>query len=355
MTKQSIILGIESSCDETCCAIINQNGDILANVIASQASIHAPNGGVVPEVAAREHLSAMRPVITEALKQSGLTLEKINGIAATGGPGLIGGVLIGTMTAKALAFARDLPYYAINHLEGHALTARFTHKLEFPYLLLLVSGGHTQLLSINSLGQYERYGTTLDDAAGEAFDKGAKLLGLGYPGGPAIEKCAKTGNPESIKLPIPRQQYRDCHFSFSGIKTALANSVSKYSGAIPTADFAASLQATISSSLISRSEIAMERFASSAISEENKMTFVVAGGVAANKEIRKNLKSLAESKNFNMILPPLEFCTDNAAMIAWVGMEYHMIGEKTEFDFAPKPRWPLDQKASPPPGRGVRQ
>jgi len=188
MTKQSIILGIESSCDETCCAIINQNGDILANVIASPASIHAPNGGVVPEVAAREHLSAMRPVITEALKQSGLTLEKINGIAATGGPGLIGGVLIGTMTAKALAFARDLPYYAINHLEGHALTARFTHKLEFPYLLLLVSGGHTQLLSINSLGQYERYGTTLDDAAGEALDTGAKLLALGYPGGPAIEK-----------------------------------------------------------------------------------------------------------------------------------------------------------------------
>jgi len=354
MTKQSIILGIESSCDETACAIIAQDGSILGNVVASQASIHAPNGGVVPEIAAREHLTAMRPIIKEALKEAGISFEKIDGIAATGGPGLIGGVLVGTVTAKAIACASKLPYYAINHLEGHALTARFTHKLNFPYLLLLVSGGHTQLLSINSLGKYERYGTTLDDAAGEAFDKGAKILGLGYPGGPAIENAAKTGNPQFIKLPIPRQRHKDCHFSFSGLKTALANAVSKHSKPLPIADFAASLQTTISLSLAARSEIAMEKFISSK-SMPHRPTFVVAGGVAANKEIRENLKCLANSKNFRMVLPPLEFCTDNAAMIAWVGMEYHLIGKNTKLDFAPKPRWQLDQEASPPPGRGVRK
>ena len=354
MTKQSIILGIESSCDETACAIIAQDGNILSNVVASQASIHAPNGGVVPEIAAREHLTAIRPIIKEALNQAGISFEKIDGIAATGGPGLIGGVLVGTVTAKAIACACKLPYYAINHLEGHALTARFTHKLNFPYLLLLVSGGHTQLLSINSLGKYERYGTTLDDAAGEAFDKGAKILGLGYPGGPAIENAAKTGNPQFIKLPIPRQRYNDCHFSFSGLKTALSNAVSKHSKPLPIADFAASLQTTISLSLAARSEIAMEKFISSK-SMPDKPTFVVAGGVAANKEIRENLKCLANSKNFCMVLPPLEFCTDNAAMIAWVGMEYHLIGKNTKLDFAPKPRWPLDHEAPPPPGRGVRK
>ena len=354
MTKQSIILGIESSCDETACAIIEQNGNILGNVISSQASIHAPNGGVVPEVAAREHLTAIRPVIKETLKQASLSFEKIDGIAATGGPGLIGGVLVGTVTAKAIASACKLPYYAINHLEGHALTARFTHKLKFPYLLLLASGGHTQLLSINALGNYERYGTTLDDAAGEAFDKGAKILGLGYPGGPAIENAAKIGNPDAIKLPIPRQRYNDCHFSFSGLKTALAQAILKHPKPLPVADFAASLQATISVSLANRSEIAMEKFVLSKLTPDQPV-FVVAGGVAANKEIRRDLEYLATSKNFRMVLPPLEFCTDNAAMIAWVGMEYHLIGKHTGLDFAPKPRWPLDQEASPPPGRGVRK
>ncbi len=354
MIKQSIILGIESSCDETACAIIKEDGDILANVISSQASIHACHGGVVPEVAAREHLSAMRPVIKTALKESGLSFDKIDGIAATGGPGLIGGVLVGTVTAKAMANASNLPYYAVNHLEGHALTPRFTHKLEFPYLLLLVSGGHTQLLSINALGQYERYGTTMDDAAGEAFDKGAKILGLSYPGGPSIEEAAKKGNPNAVRLPVPRQRYHDCHFSFSGLKTALATALSIHPKPVSIPDFAASLQAAISSSLVSRSAIAMEQFIASA-TYEKPPNFVVAGGVAANTQIRKALKSLADSKNFNTILPPLEFCTDNAAMIAWVGMEYHKIGKSTELDFAPRPRWPLDDNANPPPGRGVRQ
>ncbi|MDA9815680.1 tRNA (adenosine(37)-N6)-threonylcarbamoyltransferase complex transferase subunit TsaD [Alphaproteobacteria bacterium] len=354
MTKQSIILGIESSCDETACAIVTENGDVLANVISSQASIHALNGGVVPEIAAREHLSAIRPVIAEALSLSGLSFAAIDGVAATGGPGLIGGVLVGTVTAKAIACASGCPYYAVNHLEGHALTPRFTHKLEFPYLLLLVSGGHTQLLSINSLGNYERYGTTLDDAAGEAFDKGAKILGLGYPGGPAIENAAKAGNPSAIKLPIPRQRYRDCHFSFSGLKTALANAASAHSKPLPVNDFAASLQSSISASLTMRSAIAMHQFKSSQTSNK-KPAFVVAGGVAANSLIRAELKYLANSNGFEMVLPPLEYCTDNAAMIAWVGMEYHQIGQNTALDFAPKPRWPLDKNAMPPPGRGVRQ
>ena len=354
MTKQSIILGIESSCDETACAIITQDCNILANIISSQASIHASHGGVVPEVAAREHLSAMRPVITQALKQSDLSFDKIDGIAATGGPGLIGGILVGSVTAKAIASASNLPYYAVNHLEGHALTPRFTHKLDFPYLLLLVSGGHTQLLNIKALGKYERYGTTLDDAAGEAFDKAAKILGLGYPGGPAIQEAAKSGNPTAIKLPIPRQQYHDCHFSFSGLKTALANAASTHSEPLPIPDFAASMQSAISASLVNRSAIAMKQFISSYKNKEQP-SFVVAGGVAANTQIREDLENLASAQNFNMVLPPLEFCTDNAAMIAWVGMEYHQIGMNTELDFAPRPRWPLDNNATPPPGRGVKQ
>ena len=354
MTKQSIILGIESSCDETACAIIAQDCKVLANIISSQASIHASHGGVVPEVAAREHLSAMRPVITQALKQSDLSFDKIDGIAATGGPGLIGGILVGSVTAKAIACASNLPYYAVNHLEGHALTPRFTHNLGFPYLLLLVSGGHTQLLNIKALGKYERYGTTLDDAAGEALDKAAKILGLGYPGGPAIQEAAKTGNPAAIKLPIPRQRYHDCHFSFSGLKTALANTASTHPEPLPISDFAASMQSAISESLVSRTAIAMEQFISSYKNKEQP-SFVVAGGVAANTQIREDLQNLAYAQNFNMVLPPLEFCTDNAAMIAWVGMEYHQIGMNTELDFAPRPRWPLDKNATPPSGRGVKQ
>lgn len=350
-----IILGIESSCDETAAAIVCGDGTILANEIASQAEMHAKHGGVVPEIAARSHLDAIGPVVKRALTTANLTPDALDGIAATGGPGLIGGVLVGTMTAKLMASALGKPYYAINHLEGHALTPRLTDKVAFPYLLLLISGGHTQLLAVHGLGRYERYGTTLDDAAGEAFDKGAKLLGLGYPGGPAIEAAAQDGNPKAVQLPHPRRQYQDCHFSFSGLKTALAQKIDKARADTETnisvADFAASLQFAVSRALVKRTEMAMQKFADAT----GARRLVIAGGVAANAQIGQGLRDAASKHNFSLAIPPASLCTDNAAMIAWAGCEYHMADKPSPLDFAPRPRWPLDPNAAPPPGRGVRQ
>ena len=351
MTRPITILGIESSCDETAAAVVRSDGTILANEVASQADMHALHGGVVPEVAARSHLETISPIIRQALRVAGIEASALDGIAATGGPGLIGGVLIGTMTAKAMAAGLSIPYYAINHLEGHALTPRLTDKVAFPYLLLLVSGGHTQLLAVHGLGRYERYGTTLDDAAGEAFDKGAKLLGLGYPGGPAIEAAARAGDPKSVPLPHPRSHHHDCHFSFSGLKTALAQSVQKYGESVSTADYAASLQQAICRALIKRTELAMEKFAA----ETGSHHLVVAGGVAANQAIAAALTDSAAKYGFELAVPPAPLCTDNAAMIAWAGCEYHLAGKASEMDFTPRPRWPLDPDAAPPPGRGVRQ
>ena len=345
-----IILGIESSCDETAAAIVCGDGTILANEIASQADMHAQHGGVVPEIAARSHLDAIGPVVRRALKTAHIDPSALNGIAATGGPGLIGGVLVGTMTAKTMASALTIPYYAINHLEGHALTPRLTDKVAFPYLLLLISGGHTQLLAVHGLGKYERYGTTLDDAAGEAFDKGAKLLGLGYPGGPAIEKAAEDGNANAVQLPHPRSRYDDCHFSFSGLKTALAQKIEKADKTISAADFAASLQLAVSRALIRRTEIAMQKFAEAT----GARRLVIAGGVAANKMIGQGLHDAAAKQGFSLAIPPAALCTDNAAMIAWAGCEYHSQNMPSSLDFAPRPRWPLDPDAPPPPGRGVR-
>lgn len=350
-SSDAIILGIESSCDETAAAIVRSDGAILANEIASQAEMHATYGGVVPEIAARSHLDTIGPVIKRALSAAQLSPSDLDGIAATGGPGLIGGVLIGTMTAKSMALALGKPYYAINHLEGHALTPRLTNKVAFPYLLLLISGGHTQLLAVHGLGQYERYGTTLDDAAGEAFDKGAKLLGLGYPGGPAIEKAAGDGNPKAITLPNPRSQYDDCHFSFSGLKTALAQKIDAYKDSVSVADFAASLQAAVSKALVRRTENAMKKFAD----ETGVRRLVIAGGVAANKMIGQGLTDAAARHDFALAIPPVALCTDNAAMIAWAGCEYHAENMPSDLEFAPRPRWPLDPDAPPPPGRGVRQ
>lgn len=348
--SNSIILGIESSCDETAAAIVCGDGTILANEIASQADMHAQHGGVVPEIAARSHLDAIGPVVRQALKTADINPSELDGIAATGGPGLIGGVLVGTMTAKTMASALGKPYYAINHLEGHALTPRLTDKVAFPYLLLLISGGHTQLLAVHGLGKYERYGTTLDDAAGEAFDKGAKLLGLGYPGGPAIEKAAQNGNAKAVQLPHPRSRYDDCHFSFSGLKTALAQKIEKADDTISAADFAASLQHAVSRALIRRTEIAMQRFAAAT----GARRLVIAGGVAANKMIGQGLHEAAAKQDFSLAIPPATLCTDNAAMIAWAGCEYHAKNLPSSLDFAPRPRWPLDPDAPPPPGRGVR-
>jgi len=347
-----IILGIESSCDETAAALVRCDGTILAHQIASQAETHAAHGGVVPEVAARGHLDTIQPVITACLKEAGLSLDDVSGIAATGGPGLIGGVLIGTLVAKSIAAARAIPYYAINHLEGHALTARLTDEVAFPYLLLLISGGHTQLLVVEGLGQYKRLGTSLDDAAGEAFDKGAKLLGLGYPGGPAIEKAARTGDPKKVDLPRPRARHADCHFSFSGLKTALAQKIEKLGSEIETADFAASLQQAIAGALATRTQRAMQQFKSDY--PEAREQLVIAGGVAANQEIARQLRQLGQEEGFELIVPPAKLCTDNGAMIAWAGAEYHLAGQPSGLDFAPRPRWPLDPNAQKPPGRGVR-
>jgi N6-L-threonylcarbamoyladenine synthase len=350
MGQTHLILGIESSCDETAAALVTDDKTILANEIASQAPTHAAHGGVVPEVAARAHLDMIDEVITAALKTAGKTIADIDGVAATGGPGLIGGVLVGTMSAKAIAAARNIPYYAVNHLEGHALSGRLADDIDFPYLLLLVSGGHTQLLAVTGVGQYERYGTTMDDAAGEAFDKSAKIMGLGYPGGPAIEQAARTGDPKSIPLPRPLRGADHCHFSFSGLKTALANRYEQLGGEdkAPVNDLAASLQAAIADCLADRCKRAMARFADA----HGPTTLVIAGGVAANKTVFARLSDSATAAGFAISVPPSALCTDNAAMIAWAAMERR--DQPDDLDFAPRPRWPLDPNAAPPPGRGVR-
>ncbi len=350
MGQTHLILGIESSCDETAAALVTDDKTILANEIASQAPTHAAHGGVVPEVAARAHLDMIDEVITAALKTAGKTMADIDGVAATGGPGLIGGVLVGTMSAKAIAAARNIPYYAVNHLEGHALSGRLADDIDFPYLLLLVSGGHTQLLAVTGVSQYERYGTTMDDAAGEAFDKSAKIMGLGYPGGPAIEQAARTGDPKSIQLPRPLRGADHCHFSFSGLKTALANRYEQLGGAdkAPVNDLAASLQAAIADCLADRCKRAMARFADA----HGPTTLVIAGGVAANKTVFARLSDSATAAGFAISVPPSALCTDNAAMIAWAAMERR--DQPDDLDFAPRPRWPLDPNAAPPPGRGVR-
>ena len=350
--KPALILGIESSCDETAAAIVGSDRQIVSAHIASSAELHAAHGGVVPEIAARQHLDVIDSVIETVCTKAGCSLSDLDGVAATGGPGLIGGVLVGTMTAKAIASGLQIPYYAVNHLEGHALTARLTDNVPYPYLLLLVSGGHTQLLSVLGPGRYQRLGTTMDDAAGEAFDKGAAVLGLGYPGGPAIEAAAKTGDPFSVPLPRPRKGAKDCHFSFSGLKTALAQRWAKAcdEGGASVNDFAASLQQAISDCLSDRVKQALIQFAE----QHDERRLVIAGGVAANQTIGAALNQLAEEQGYQIIIPPAPLCTDNGAMIAWVGHEYRKAGQASSLAFAPRPRWPLDETAAPPPGRGVR-
>ena len=337
-----MILGIETSCDETAAAVIDENGRIISDVIASQVDEHRHHGGVVPEIAARAHLRHLDDVITEALADAGCGIRDLGAVAATGGPGLIGGVLVGTVTAKAIASALDIPYYAINHLEGHALTARLTDQVSFPFLLLLVSGGHTQLLSVTEVGQYRHYGGTIDDAAGEAFDKSARLLGLPVPGGAEIEKLATKGNPSSVDLPRPLCRKPGCDFSFSGLKTALMTAWHN-SDKSETAkhDLAASLQAAVTDCLVAKSDHAMQRFLS-----EHRMDqadFVVSGGVAANRLIREKLERLAGQRGFSFHAPPPRLCTDNAVMIAWAAAERMRRGLAADtLDFAPRPRWPLE-------------
>lgn len=354
-----IVLGIETSCDETAAAIVADDPRIgqriLANVVLSQLEDHRPYGGVVPEIAARAHLKHLNGLIRQALAEAGLGLDRLDGVAATAGPGLIGGVMVGVMTAKAIAAARNLPFLAVNHLEGHALTARLTDDLPFPYLLLLVSGGHTQLLEVSGIGDYRRLGTTIDDAVGEAFDKTAKLLGLGYPGGPLLEQAALDGDPARFGLPRPMAGRPGCDFSFSGLKTAVRQTIHGLPpGALAdrdVSDIAASFQQAAADSLADRTGRAIGMF------RERHPTggaLVVAGGVAANKVLRSRLTALAERAELPFVAPPPPLCTDNAAMIAWAGLERLKLGLVDPLDFAPRPRWPLDPDAAPAIGAGVK-
>ncbi|TWB16982.1 O-sialoglycoprotein endopeptidase [Nitrospirillum amazonense] len=342
-----IVLGIETSCDETACAIVDDARGIRANVVLSQLDEHRPYGGVVPEVAARAHLHYLDGLIRQALDEARLELGQVDAIAATGGPGLIGGVIVGVMTAKAMAAARGLPFVAVNHLEGHALTARLTDDVPFPYLLLLVSGGHCQLLEVEGVGQYRRLGTTIDDAVGEAFDKTAKLLGLGYPGGPLLEKAAaRATNPGRFELPAPMKGRPDCDFSFSGLKTAVRRHVEQLGTLTEAdvADLAAAFHHAVGQSLLDRCDRAIKAFKDR---HPDGRHLVVAGGVAANKYLRDQLSKLATKRGLTFTAPPLSLCTDNAAMIAWAGLERFRLGQTDGLDFAPRPRWPLDPAAKP--------
>jgi N6-L-threonylcarbamoyladenine synthase len=350
-----LVLGIETSCDETAAAVVGDAPPFIrSNIVFSQLAEHRPYGGIVPEVAARAHLTHLDPVIARALEEAGVGFGDLDAVAATGGPGLIGGVIVGVTEGKAIAFARGLPFVAVNHLEGHALSARLVAAVEFPFLLLLVSGGHCQLLIVEGIGRYRRLGTTIDDAAGEAFDKGAKLLGLGYPGGPAIERAAASGDPARIPLPRPMVGRAGCDFSFSGLKTALRLAVEKRGAAlspVDQADLAASLQDSIIASLADRTERAIALFNDR---YPDGKTLVVAGGVAANTALRRRLTKLAESAGLAFVAPPPPLCTDNGAMIGWAGLERLKAGLADGLDFAPRPRWPLDPAAAAVRGAGVK-
>ena len=340
------VLGIETSCDETAVAVVEGAagtapvGRILSNTVYSQLTEHRRFGGVVPEIAARAHLERIDGLVAQALDEAGVGLADVDAIAATGGPGLIGGVMVGVMTAKALAFAHDKPFIAVNHLEGHALSVRLTEPVEFPYLLLLVSGGHCQLLTVRGPGDFTRLGTTIDDAAGECFDKTAKLLGLGFPGGPAVEKAAVGGDPKRFALPRPMWRKPGCDFSFSGLKTAVRQTVEKLPADDPrtVADLCASFQRTVG-------DVFADRCAN-ALAVAPSPTLVVAGGVAANVYLRGRLEEVAATHGARLVAPPVRLCTDNGAMIAWAGVERLRLGQVDALDFRPRPRWPLDPAAA---------
>ncbi|MEG9861845.1 MAG: tRNA (adenosine(37)-N6)-threonylcarbamoyltransferase complex transferase subunit TsaD [Parvularculales bacterium] len=344
-----VVLGLETSCDETAAAVVRWEaegtGTILANEILSQTKEHAPYGGVVPEIAARSHILHLDGLIKRALDTAGLTKGNIEAVAATAGPGLVGGVMVGLTMGKAIALARGVPFVGVNHLEGHALTARLTGDTAFPYLLLLVSGGHTQLLAVKGVGDYRIYGTTLDDAAGEAFDKTARLLGLGWPGGPAVEKVARRGNASRFTLPRPLVGQPGADFSFSGLKSAVRRVVetNPVKDATLQADTAAAFQDAVADCLCDRTKSAMDMFAGE-LGGNNGNRLVVAGGVAANAVLREHLVRLVEENGFDCHMPPPALCTDNAAMIAWAGAERLARGYKNDaLDMAPRARWPLDE------------
>lgn len=342
----AIILGLESSCDETAAALVTSDRKVLAHKLATQEAAHRPFGGVVPEIAARAHVDVLSTLIEQALAESGVALKEVDAIAATAGPGLIGGVMVGLVTGKALAHAAGKPLIAVNHLEGHALSPRLADPaLQFPYLLLLVSGGHCQLLFVKGVGQYRRLATTIDDAAGEAFDKTAKLLKLGFPGGPAVEAAALDGDPKAVKLPRPLVGTAEPHFSFAGLKSAVLRA--RDAGTHKPEDIAASFQQAVVDCLVDRTRRAIER-------ADGATALVVAGGVAANQPIRAALEELSASRGLPFFAPPLWLCTDNAAMIGWAGAERFALGLTDPLDVVARPRWPLDPDAETVRGAGVK-
>ena len=356
MSKKPLILGIESSCDETAASVVTQNEEglplVLSNIVSSQEEIHKKFGGVVPELAARSHIDKIDWIVKKAIDESRISIDKIDAVASTAGPGLVVCLSVGLSFGKAFASVINKPFIAVNHLEGHALSPKLNSKLNYPYLLLLISGGHSQFLSVQSLGKYKRLGTTIDDALGETFDKTAKMLGIDFPGGPQIEILASKGNPKKYDLPKPIYNKGGCNLSFAGLKTAIL----KISKSIKTEqekfDLAASFQKTILEILKKKTKIAFEEF-----EKENKIKekiFVIAGGVAANKKIRSLLIDLCKEHNYQSIFPPMEFCGDNAAMIAMVGLEKFKLKQFSNLDFPAKPRWPLDENASFLKGAGVQ-
>ncbi len=353
-----IVLGIESSCDETAAAIVNDKREILGETVLTQLE-HKVYGGVVPEIAARCHLEHIDEILQETFKRANLKPSDIDAVAASSGPGLIGGVVVGVMAAKALALALGKPFIAVNHLEGHALAARLTSDVEYPYLLLLVSGGHCQILIVKGVGEFERLGTTIDDAAGEAFDKVSKMLGLGYPGGPMIEKMAVLGDENRFVLPHPLHNSGDCNLSFSGLKTAVRKIIESYSpddniehaiiNKKDTADICASFQKAATESLVYKLQKAIVTFKTKYPQGKD---LVVSGGVAANNYLRSRLQKLADTEGLIFSAPPIRFCTDNGVMIAWAGMERALKGLYSPLDFKPRPRWPLDADAPKAAGAG---
>ncbi len=348
------ILGIETSCDETAAAIVDENGNILSNIVLSQLEEHRVFGGVVPEIAARAHLDSLSRLIKVAIEEAGTSFSDLDGVAATCGPGLIGGVMVGMMAGKAIAAAHNLPFIAVNHLEGHALTPRLTDKVAFPYLLLLVSGGHTQILVAEDVGKYKLLGTTIDDALGECFDKSAKLMGLPYPGGPNLEKTAqKCKNPADaiarFGLPVPMKGREGCDFSFSGLKTAARNQIEKLpEGPLQMDDVAAlacAFEHSVCEAVFDRCGRAIHTFLDTYGARTQTPTLVVSGGVAANLAIRDTLKGLTEKHQMAFIAPPVRLCSDNGAMIAWAGLERLQKNMTDGLDTAARPRWPLDPDA----------
>ncbi len=358
MKKKTIILGIESSCDETAVALIQENSNgvpsILSNIVSSQVDIHKEFGGVVPELAARSHIEKIDLIAKKAIKESGKKLEDVDAIAATAGPGLIVCLSVGLNFGKSIASFLNKPFVAVNHLEGHALSPKLVTKLNYPYLLLLISGGHSQYLSVQGLGKYKRLGTTIDDALGEAFDKTAKLIGIEFPGGPLLEKFAEKGDPEKFQLPKPIINKGGCNLSFAGLKTAVLKISKKIKTDQDKYDLAASFQKTIEEILYKKTKVAFNEFRKLNKNKNKNNTFVVAGGVAANKKIRKILTDLSLKENFDPIFPPLDLCGDNAAMIAMVGLEKFKIKKYDSFDHPAKPRWPLDSEAIFLKGAGVK-